>query len=509
MYKEMEFLFDKNNKLHLNNKDNKDDIYNKVYNKDETGERTVVYKHSSNIGTDKIKNYIKTKVYSNENTDENDYIRLLSEFNDSKPALKLKAADFAYLKKLGVYPINKLMILRRFPDGVYVPNNLASWKNPLEPISTIVGWVKDGNEEMFSIDFNESWVTSKEMLHELFGSILENEFGGFGKGIKNTLYAPGWSQGILFGFLKSANVASEEYDFNNIPVGDPNVLQEAAMREGGMGGADGWNYTLISGIKVNFETEYEQKYIGDIDPGNAMLDLINNVIRMGTSDVKYILKNSNLMSSIMQAVNAKGSEQTTEWLNVINAFLGQITKGLTNLLDAASAPAADGEKKALIDKITFITDAILTSTIAKYKLPLNASVGVMTGVNTAPWHLTIGNPYSPILTVGNVVLTNTTIKMNNSIGFNDMPTGFKVDIELKLGRNLGGQEIFRMFNNTYFRYYKNSTENLSAVNSVKKEKGNEIDDNEKLAEKIQNEKIQVPFNYDSPQESLNYGASYL
>ena len=77
----------------------------------------------------------------------------------------------------------------------------------------------------------------------------------------------------------------------------------------------------------------------------------------------------------------------------------------------------------------------LTSTIGKWKIPLNASIGVMTGVNTTPWHLTIGNPYSPILTVSNVVVENVDIKMNNSIGFYDMSTGFKLNIGIKFVRN--------------------------------------------------------------------------
>lgn len=495
MYKEMEFLFDNSNKLHLDNKENKDDIYNKIYNKDETGERTVVYKHSSVVGTDKIKNHIKTKVYKNE-TDENDYIRLLSDFNGTTSdtvALKLRPADFAYLKKLGVYPINRLMILRRFPEGVYVPNNLASWKNPVEPISTVVGWVDEGNEEMFSVNFNERWGTSKQMLHELFGQILENELPAVGK--MKPVPSAGWSQGLLFGFLQKAGLVSDEYSFTNIPAGDPNVLQEAAMREGGMGGGASWDYTLESDIKVTFETEYEQKFIGDIDPGSALLDIINNVIRMGTSDVKYILKNSKFMSSLIQAANSKGTDQLNAWVHVISEFVGAIAEGLKELAGEGveiAKQTVTGDANKALNALTTLGNTFLTATVGKYKIPLNASIGVMTGVNTAPWHLTIGNPYSPILTAANIVVDTVDVKMNNSLGFNDMPTGFKLNIGLKLGRNLGGQEIFRMFNNTYFRYYKNVSNKATTFGEMSANdnspitqlKGNNLSRDEILIDKL-------------------------
>jgi len=496
MYKEMEFLFDKNSKLHLDNKDNKDDIYNKIYNKDETGERTVVYKNSSHVGTDKIKNYIKSELYKNDGTDENDYIKLLSDFNGTIPstvALKLRPADFAYLKKLGVYPINRLMILRRYPEGVYVPNNLATWKNPVEPISTIVTWVDVGKDEMFTINFNEEWVTSKEMIHQLFGTIINNELGGkVGKGVKELMYAPGWSQGFLFGFLKDAELTSDDYDFQNIPAGDPNVLQEAAMRKGGEGGGPGWEYTLQSGIKVEFSTEYEQKFIGDIDPGSAMLDLINNVIRMGTSDVKYIMKNSKFMSSLIQAANSKGQDQLNAWKNVILEFISSLSDSLNKIISGtATGFSSDDDQSTLLTQGRKVLNSVITSTIGKYKIPLNASIGVMTGVNTAPWHLTIGNPYSPVLTAANVVVETVNVKMNNAMGFNDMPTGFKVDIGLKLGRNLGGQEIFKMFNNSYFRYYKekaNNTPNATngQTDSTTVLKGNNVTEENKILDSVLN-----------------------
>ena len=67
-------------------------------------------------------------------------------------AMRLTAADFAYLKNLGVYPNNRLIIARRFPAGV--PNDLTSIKTP--PMSTLISWVKDG-EDFISVSYSEEW----------------------------------------------------------------------------------------------------------------------------------------------------------------------------------------------------------------------------------------------------------------------------------------------------------------------------------------------------------------
>jgi hypothetical protein len=89
----------------------------------------------------------------------------------------------------------------------------------------------------------------------------------------------------------------------------------------------------------------------------------------------------------------------------------------------------------------------------KYRWPLIGSLGASTGENTTPWHLTIGNPYSPIISVGNIIVESVNVKGSNEFSYNDMPTKIDVDITMKLGRNLGGQEIYQMFNQSYFRVY--------------------------------------------------------
>ena len=63
----------------------------------------------------------------------------LIEYCKKYPSMKLDYADFAYLKNVGVYPNNRLIIARRFPAGV--SNDLTAIK--VSPLSTLISWVDE------------------------------------------------------------------------------------------------------------------------------------------------------------------------------------------------------------------------------------------------------------------------------------------------------------------------------------------------------------------------------
>jgi hypothetical protein len=75
-------------------------------------------------------------------------------------------ADFAYLKNLGVYPNNRLIIPRRFSSGV--PNDLNLVNIP--PMSTLISWVKDG-EDFISVDYSEVWTNAEASYVDVLNNI--------------------------------------------------------------------------------------------------------------------------------------------------------------------------------------------------------------------------------------------------------------------------------------------------------------------------------------------------
>lgn len=486
----------------------------------------------------KVIQYIGDSVYANDRVGQDPYVSLINYFNgtggqggDTKhgsPAMTLKAADFVYLTDLGVYPINRLIILRRYRDGVIVPANLSLFKQ--KPISTVIGWLKvEDNKELFSLNFNEKWVEQTDTLDKVIQKIMKEQFK-----ISTEVFMPipGWSQGFLFGMLN--NMGLSDYNSTNVPTGDPNVLRSAIMR-------DVESQSLLSELKLSFETSYEQKYIDGVDPGLAFQDILSNLISMGTSDMKFILNpNSKAVKQLFAAALQGGDGSLSTWVDlgktIIDAFMttikdfftavgdvagqykdvnsestknniqsqqdeetkqkriGEIDKAINDLskgdgsvkykpqidslkaekarLEGRSSIASNGSLSfnldySKIDKLfTSAIQTLLAGSVYRYRWPLIGSIGLMSGLATTPWHLTVGNPFSPILNINNIVVTNVDLKFSNELGFNDMPKKVDATIDLKFGRPLGGQEINRMFNNQYGRKYTRGSSGVSGTSGT-------------------------------------------
>lgn len=417
------------------------------------------------------KNFIKSKVnVPYQATKKNPYLQLLDHFDgvNSKKSLKLNSSDFAYLRDIGVKPINSLMILRRFPIGTVVPRDLNELD--IEPLSTIVGWVKN-DADFLNFSFNEVWKQqgSGEMLHVLLNDMISKEFG---INMNEIMPIPGWSVGLVFGFLNNMGLVNPEYGIGKIPLGDPNVLKESITRPHE-------EYGLESDFSFNLETVYEQKYIGDIDLTVSIMDILQNCIIMGTSNVKFI---GNAGSDKIKALSAANNDPTNSsgWVKlinmVVNSFVGEIRnsikkvaedltkqgeKEITGKLDGnnessgSTSSLKKAEKVGIIGKLfDDLVLTILASTVAKYQWPLRGSIAMLTGQAVTPWHLTIGNPYSPLLSMNNVHVSKVDIAMKGDMMYNDIPKYMEVKVSMKQGRNMGGNEIYDMFGIEYQRVYK-------------------------------------------------------
>jgi hypothetical protein len=439
-----------------------------------------------------MQNYYKDTIYRR-NEDINPYLRLIKDFEDpTYSKMRFKAADFSYLTDLGVYPLNRMWVLRRFnnpPNHRLLPDNISD--KGTTPISTMIGWIEPGDDkdsDLLSLQFNETWTTQNKRMDQVIVEIMNAEFG---LNVEQLIPVPGFTQGLLFNFLNRMGISN--YDGTTIPQGDPDVLQEAASRaidaKPSFSNKSKWTFTL--------KTSYEQKYIGDIDPGSAMLDIIQNCLTMGTRDTKYIFSGGSL-ASLEAAISGEGNSPEA-WINfivdVFTAFIEAINSILVEVVAFATTfkesfgskeetTDAEGNKTeeqktkigtGITEKITsFGADVnnnsllrgLLASTVGKWRYALQGSIAVMTGQNTTPWHLTIGNPYSPYISMGNIIVESVTLKPNNEFAFNDIPTKLNVDIAVSQGRNMGKQELMQVFNNGYDRVYYSSTPTTPGTTQV-------------------------------------------
>jgi len=454
MYDEISFLFTNNPKI--DNNDNKQDIFEMGQYDLNFGKQISLQKDAKSIylrykqkdvsDTNSIKNFLAESSYKYSD-DSNPYVKLIEDFEFTRSTY-LTPQDFTYLTDLGVYPLNRLVILRRFDESVIVNHNLNDIEEP--PISTLIGWLKmDEGNDMFSISFNEKWEETSEELHTLITQIIKDETtsktnpGGFDIG--QILSIPSWSQGLVFGFLNKMGLT--KYDIDDLPIGDPNVLRVSTKRETE-------RQSLDSDIEIGFETSYEQKYINGVDPGSAMLDVFHNVLRMGTSDMNFVLNQTKITEDFYKAAVGYQDTSLGKWGNLVRNMVQKLVETFDELMkDSGKILSEFG-----LDKAFETASKLLTSILRKYRWGLRGSIGLMSGLHTTPWHLTVGNPYNPILSIGNMLVNDISVGWSNDLGFNDMPNKINVKVKLKFGRPLGKQEIMQIFNNGYGRKYSDPNE---------------------------------------------------
>ena len=479
-YSEMNFLFNPINSLSVTDKivnNSNGNVFNifKDKNRANRAGYTVFKNDKKYAGTEDIKNYIKESIYDKKHN-SNPYVDLLTSFNKTQntagAGLRLKPSDFAYLRDLGVYPINRMIILRRFPEGLYVPEDLNTFAT--EPISTIIGWIKP-DQNFGSITVNEGWTKTTERFDVVMSNIIKNSTGGV-VDIAALVPIPDFAQGMLFAAYKNMGLlnnsgdndntdeineyydmssgGSETWGLKNIPVGDPNVLQEAPFR-------DPVGQNIQSDFNFEFETVYEQKLIGDVDPGNAMMDILDNIYAMGTSNMTFYWGDDSApIKKAKKAAFDKGNNLRAWWdfvKEVATDFWKTMMTFLTESKDAIKKTFEDisSAYKTFTNVATDTLQSILTSTISIHRFRIRGSIELMVGGkdSSAPWHLTIGNPLLPWINTSHIIVKSVNVETSNELGFNDMPQRLTAKFNCQLSRSLGKQELMRMFNNSYRRTY--------------------------------------------------------
>ena len=86
-------------------------------------------------------------------------------------------------------------------------------------------------------------------------------------------------------------------------------------------------------------------------------------------------------------------------------------------------------------------------------MALRGSIAMFTGDSSTPWHLTIGNPNAPIISMSRVYVKNIEISHTGEMLYNDIPKFINVSITVDQSRNLGKNEIANIFGIKYNRVY--------------------------------------------------------
>jgi hypothetical protein len=385
---------------------------------------------------------------------------------------ELSFMDFAYLRDVGVYPNNRLMVARRFASPQ--PDNIMYNSEDGKPLVTLMSW-KPVGDDFLSINFGEEWESVSDgsftgILDEIGSEFkLPGPLGKYLEGGANLIPLPGYAEKLQREFLVKIGIL-EPGSENQIPEGNPNIIKQAYQRKMVSPAQSGSG--LKCTVSIDMECVWEQKYIQGIDPTLAWMDILSMVTRFGTStsqtfglsknldsNIKYLLQNPDKM--IRTAINGiKAGLQ-----KIVNKIKG-VMKGMGNSSDEKSEQTDEEKKKEKLDKeknkldkssnkitslIAKIGDDVIDALVQKYRERIIGITNVLSGMPSTPWHITIGNPLRPIFCSGDMLVQDVQLTLGSNLSFNDLPTTITATFKLTNARSLGLQEIMAKFNSGYLR----------------------------------------------------------
>lgn len=293
--------------------------------------------------------------------------------------------------------------------------------------------------ELMSMSFGLNW---KELNADFWTpEVIGNESGASGllgrlMEIANPLYMT--SQGLG----QNAINVNPHYDQNKV-YGPVDSITSTHIRDRGLN----FNH------EINLTFEYDLCSFDDVNPRAAMLDLISNVLQVTMNDGKF-WRGATLWRGMQRgafgrylsantalAIGSDWGSTANYYKNEMNALLGEgswLNKAM-NLV------------KILINGAQGMALASLTNTLGRPTIAVTNSL--LSGNPVGNWHITIGNPYRPILSMGNMILTNTTMTFGDQLGLDGFPTTMQVTCTLKHAKPRSRAEIEMMFNAGLARTY--------------------------------------------------------
>jgi len=247
---------------------------------------------------------------------------------------------------------------------------------------------------------------------------------------------------------------------------------------------------LVFNQDITLTFRYTLRSYANINPKSAFLDLIGNIMAVtyrrgsfwGGESKIYGPQGNNSVYEIANRIADKGFEKLGGiWNNFVdgNFSLGDLTGWLGNVSDLAG-----GLIKKATDTAKVVVNGTENSTseqnknynevktkaekglkkgteMAKQYGWANALKGMfmnqlgrpamyafnslLTGEAVGPWHLTIGNPRNPIMSMGNMIMVGSEVQQSGPLGIDDFPTELKVTVQLKHGRPRDSVEIQKMY----------------------------------------------------------------
>ena len=402
-----------------------------------------------------------------------------------------------FCRDLGKIPNNHLLTLRKFtrPVGDNINTRLPKSDTPYNfnqsmDVGRLVTWFGNGDnklEDIIKYNYVATFKQFDSKIQQVDSQEDEESTGIIGK-LVNTIN-PKYNQAMSQGRTGAHNFISQlggrylstsyanfgrggQYDRHQIfgmydhhKIYEPkNTIQSTHVYEGKL--------TFSQEFTIKFS--YKLRAYDNINPRAAFLDLIGNILavtyRSGT-----FWGGSRMFRGAPP--NKVGTAKVNAFLDRTFDTLGGIGNNLLsgNLDIGGTLGSIWGAVKQIAsDAFNTAKSLALGNTSTKGKSPLQvigaivkhtglwsgvqgmiknglgrpavyALDSLLTGDNVGLWHLTIGNPRNPIMSIGNLIIDKSEITQSGPLGLDDFPTDLMVSVSLKHGRPRDSAEIQKMY----------------------------------------------------------------
>lgn len=378
-------------------------------------------------------------------------------------------ADFMYCKYLGRVSNNYLITLRRFPYpcgdhiNLTLPDrgeNSGETQSHMPDVGRLVTWMGTPGNEMSNILKYTVKMPFSELKSEIqdagdAGGDSGGPLGTFLNATTNSRYQQDMVRGI-------AGSATQNYLMR---LGGPFKLMDSSNPYSHMTGHQDRTKTYgpldviasthkrDTGLEYSHDIslcfDYELRSYDGINGRAAFMDLLANILAVTYATGDFWgggyrgsgSSQSNLFANL-PIYKLKGTES---WSEIQDSFLNSGSQ----ILSALGAKDAKGNfslaglwetvKKGALS-------ALLGGTLNALGRPKKAALNsLLTPAPVGYWHVTIGNPWHPIISMGNMILDGADIEHYGPLGMDDFPTGLKVTVKLKPAKGKDATLIEQMY----------------------------------------------------------------
>ena len=413
--------------------------------------------------------------------------------NSSLGQARYKYADFMYCKDLGKVSNNHLITLRKFahPIGDHIfemstPKMVAgSGEHSFQvegDIGRLVSWFGTSEnrlEDICKYSYHATWVNKDAGIEEQ-DSTADDETSGILGMLRNS-FNPVYSTAVnngqagthsIWGWMGSKlstkalqgvgknNGLLRNYDNNKVYT-PKNTIQSTHLYEGKLEFSHEFTLTF----------SYQLRAYDNINPRSALMDLIGNILevtyRRGKfwggdrkligppQDLGPFDKASEFIDNAFDKLGGffnewnNGSSHYDQIMGVLGRLKSSVLGQSFNIRDTTKLKELGGQLAGYIENLAKTSGwtegfkGLLKNALGRPTL--YAWQSILSGDDVGLWHVTIGNPRNPILSIGNLILTNATMQHSGPLGLDDFPTELKVIVTLKHARPRDVTEIGRMY----------------------------------------------------------------